>query len=92
MDTVLHASGGAATLVAGICFALAYIFGLWLGRKMDKSALWPAIVVGVICCLVRGYSEPLGVVAVAAVSVLHYVIGYLTILIFRSATTSSRSN
>lgn len=92
MDTVLHASGGTATLVAGACFAIAYIFGLWLGRKMDKAALWPAVIVGVICCLVRGYSEPLGVAAIVSVSVLHYVIGYFTILIFRSATPSSRSN
>lgn len=81
MDSVLHTTGGAPVLVAGLCFAVGYIIGLVAGRKIGIATLWPSIIVGLVCCVVRGFSAPLEFSAVAAVSVLHVAIGCLTVLI-----------
>lgn len=81
MDSVLHTTGGAPVLVAGLCFAVGYIIGLVAGRKIGIATLWPSIIVGLVCCAVRGFSAPLEFSAVAAVSVLHVAIGCLTVLI-----------
>jgi hypothetical protein len=85
----LHTAGGAAVLIAGLWFAAGYVVGLFAGRKLGDVTLWPSIVVGVACCLIRGYSEPLEFNAVAAVSVLHVAIGCLTILILKHARPAS---
>lgn len=85
MDSVLHTTGGAPVLVAGLCFAVGYVVGLFAGRKLGLATLWPAIVVGVACCVLRGFSAPLEFTAVAAVSVLHVAIGCLTVLILQHA-------
>lgn len=83
MDSVLHTAGGAPVLVAGLCFAVGYIIGLFAGRKLGFATLWPSIVIGLACCVLRGFSAPLEFTAVAAVSVLHVAIGCLTVLILQ---------
>lgn len=87
MDTVLHTT--ASPLIAGLWFAVGYIIGLYAGRKLGAATLWPSVIVGVLCCLVRGYSAPLEFAAVASVSVLHVAIGCLTILILNATTRSA---
>lgn len=76
-------------LVAGVCFVISYVFGLWIARHMDNAVIVPAIFVSVACCIVRGFFPPLGIVSIAAVSVLHYTIGCFTVLILRSTKSSS---
>ncbi|MBX9694508.1 MAG: hypothetical protein K2Z81_19130 [Cyanobacteria bacterium] len=77
----LHSTGGIG--LAGACFAIGYIVGIFAGRKLGLATLWPSIIIGVICCLVRGFSAPLEFAAIASVSVLHVAIGCLTILILK---------
>jgi len=89
MDSIMHTAGGAPLLVAGLCFAVGYIIGLFVGRKLGVATLWPSIIVGVACCLVRGYAAPLELTAVLAVSVLHVAIGCLTVLIIKYARPAS---
>ncbi len=78
-----HFVDGTLVAVAGAFFAVGYIIGLFAGARFSKATLWPSIVVGIACCLVRAYSPPLGVAAIAAVSVLHVAIGCLTVLILK---------
>lgn len=89
MDAILHVSGGSLTAIAGLWFAVGYIVGLFAGAKLGKVTLWPSIVVGVACCILRAVSPPLGVAAIAAVSVLHVGIGCLTVLILKNTQSAS---
>jgi len=81
--TPVHLVDGSLVAIAGACFAVGYIVGLYCGAGLGKATLWPSIVVGILCCLVRAYSAPLGVAAIASVSVLHVGIGCLTVLILK---------
>ncbi len=82
MNAALHTSPD-NILLAGAFFAIGYIVGLYLARKLGMATLLPSIVIGVICCVVRGFSPPLEFAAIASVSVLHVAVGCLTVLILK---------
>lgn len=83
MAPVQHLVDGTLVGVAGACFAIGYIVGLFAGAEFGKATLWPSIVAGILCCLLRAYSAPLGMAAIASVSVLHVGIGCLTVLLLK---------
>jgi len=79
----IHNVDSTLVAIAGACFAVGYIVGLFAGARFGISTLWPSAIVSLICCLVRAYSEPLGVAAIASVSILHVGIGCLTVLLLK---------
>lgn len=81
--TPVHYVDGTLVAVAGVCFIIGYIIGLFAGARFGMQTCCTSVVVGLLCCVVRGYSAPLGVAAIASVSVLHVVIGCLTVLILK---------
>ena len=92
MTPAQHLVDGSLVGIAGLLFAVGYIIGLYAGAGFGKATLWPSIVVGVLCCLVRAYSAPLGVAAIASVSILHVGIGCLTVLILKNTLPFKRGN
>jgi hypothetical protein len=82
MDQVLFSANSAT--IAGLWFVAGYILGLYVPGWMGKATMIASVVVGLVCCAIRGYSEPLGVAAVASVSVLHICIAALTVLILKN--------
>ena len=83
MLTPLHHVDSTLVAIAGACFAVGYIIGLFGGARFGKVTLWPSVIAVLLCSVVRAYSEPLGVAAIASVSVLHVGIGCLTVLLLK---------
>ncbi|MBY0551282.1 MAG: hypothetical protein K2W95_28635 [Candidatus Obscuribacterales bacterium] len=73
----LHIADQTLTLVAGVSFILCYIVGLAIGRS-PRASVVPAVILCLLCVLLRGMSAPLSFHAIYAVSAIHFGIGILT--------------
>lgn len=87
----MHQIDSSMLLVAGLGFIVGYVLGLEGAAKYGKALVWPAVIVGILACLVRGFSPPLGVFAIAASSVLHFSIGVGTVLIMKYCKPKAKS-
>ncbi len=82
MDPILFNPGSPA--VAGLWFVVGFVVGLFAAAKYGKATLCLSVIIGLLCCAIRGYSEPLGFVAVASVSVVHVACGCISVLIVKN--------
>ncbi len=90
MNALLINAAGNSPGVAGLWFIVGFLIGLAVVKIFGKVTIWPAIIVMVAACLIRGFSEPLGALAVSAISVVHISIGCLAVLIARNTKPAVR--
>ncbi len=80
----MHFADPTLTLVAAVSFILSYLIGLKVGDKLGVKTLWPSVVVTLVAFFVRAESPPLSIASIAAISVVHFCVACLTVLILRN--------
>lgn len=84
MDKLFLVAAGNTPGIAALWFIVGFFIGLAVVKVFGKVTLWPGFIILVAACLIRGFSEPLGALAVTAVAVSHVCIACLAVLIARN--------
>lgn len=80
----MHFADPTLTLVAGVSFILSYLVGLKVAAKLGRLTLYPSLLFTLVGFAVRAESPPLSVASIAAISLVHFCVACLTVLILRN--------